>query len=1129
MSCPPPRHLEVNAVTQRPQNEYAVFEQVHANLDAPRLEADVRALWTRERVFERTLEKPAPRGPWVFYEGPPTANGRPGVHHVLSRAFKDVFPRFKTMQGHRVTRKGGWDTHGLPVEIAVEQELGFTNKQQVEDYGIAEFNRRCRDTVFAYIQDWNELTERIAFWVDLESAYVTYHNGYIESCWWVMKALWDRGLLEEDYRTTWHSPSSNTTLASHEVSLGYREDVPDPSVYPAFPARRDDLVARGLLAADETRHVAFLAWTTTPWTLAANTGLAVHPEARYALVAAPRRRADAHGEQALFVLAEGLVGTVFGETQHEVLAAADGAALVGARYEPILRGRADGDGGADQDGWRVVADDFVTLDDGTGIVHLAPAYGDLEVGRRHGLPTVWSVDLTGAVLSEVRPVDAAPDGDGPYAGVWFKDADASITRDLGDRGHMFDHGVIHHTYPFNWRDGTPLMNVVKKSWYVRTSRFRDQLLRTNDAIHWYPDHIRTGRFGKWLEGNIDWALSRERYWGAPLPIWRGDDGSLLCVGSVAELSALAGRDLSDLDLHRPAVDEVVFERDGVTYRREPYTVDVWFESGAMPYAQWHYRGEEGPAADALAAHFPADYICEAIDQTRGWFYSLHALATLLTHDGSEGLPRGPLADLAANTSAFKNVIVLGHIVDEKGEKMSKSKGNVVDPFAVLDAHGADALRWYLFASSPPEATKRFSATLVEETQRDLFATLWNTYGFFAMYANLDRPDLRSPLPDAALTLSDRWLSARREALTRDVTSALEGFDPTGAARAIRDFVVDDLSNWYVRRNRRRFWRGDGGDDARAAYQTLHQALLRVATLMAPLAPYSAELLWQNLARRVDDEAAVSVHLAAWPEVDEALLDLELLRTGAVLQRVVELGRAARAASGHKVRQPLPEVLVRLRSVEERAGVERLEDQLREELNVKRVRYLGLDDAFLDYDVKPNLPLVGRRLGKRIPALRAALAAADARAIARAVAEGRDVTIDLADGDGVTLEPEAFLLDARSPEGYAAVEDRGYLVALDTTLTPALVREGLARDVVRLVQDARKQAGLEVSDRIELWLDLGAAGAVEAVAEHAETIRAETLALTLTLGAGAADAFALDVEVGAGAGRVALRRAGTRDT
>ena len=1124
----------------------APFLEVPSDLHMPDVERDVLAFWKRERIFERTLDKPAPKGPWVFYEGPPTANGSPGVHHVISRAYKDLFPRFKTMQGHRVGRKGGWDTHGLPVEIAVEKQLGITDKRQIETYGIAEFNRLCREIVFSNIKEWNDLTERIAYWVDLEHAYVTYDDAYIESCWWVMKQLWDRSLLQEDYRTTWHSPSSNTTLASHEVSLGYRDNVPDPSVYPAFPADVADLARRGLVDADETRPVAYLAWTTTPWTLAANTGLALHPEARYVVVEGRRRRDDPSSEPALFVLAEALVPAVFGESPQRVLSTCSGADLVGARYRPILRGRLDvdvGTGVAAEAGWRVVADDFVTLDDGTGIVHLAPAYGDLEVGRRHGLPTAWSVDLTGRVMPEVRPLEAhesgegpsaggpyagGPSAGGPYAGVWFKDADAAITRDLIEHGAMFADGVIHHTYPFNWRDGTPLMNVVKKSWYVRTSRFREQLLRTNDAIHWYPDHVRTGRFGKWLEGNVDWALSRERYWGAPLPIWRGDDGGLLCVGSVAELAELAGRDLGDLDLHRPAVDDVVFDVDGVTYRREPYTVDVWFESGAMPYAQWHYTGEEGPAADALQAHFPADYICEAIDQTRGWFYSLHALATLLTHDGSDGLPRGPLADMAANTSSFKHVIVLGHIVDEKGEKMSKSKGNVVDPFTVLDAYGADALRWYLYASSPPEATKRFSTALVEETQRDLFATLWNTYGFFALYANLDRPDLRAPV-DAAYTLGDRWLAARREALTRDVTAALEGFDPTGAARAIRDFVVDDLSNWYVRRNRRRFWRGDGGDDALAAYRSLYDALVRVATLMAPLAPYMAERLWQDLVRRLDANAAVSVHLADWPEADTGLIDDTVLRDVAVVQRLVELGRSARAASGHKVRQPLPEVLVRVRSDAEREGVARLEDQLRDELNVKRVRYLDLTDAFLDYDLKPNLPLVGKRLGKRIPALRAALAAADSRAVASAVREGREVSFDL-DGERVTLEPEALLLDARSPEGFAAVEDRGYLVALDTTLTPALVREGLARDAVRLVQDARKQAGLEVSDRIELWLRANDATAALAIAEHEATLQAETLAVALERDTAAPDdAFTLSAMLGDGDVRIGLRRAASRDT
>jgi len=1103
------------------------FDAVPSDVRFPDLEREVLAFWREADVFRRSLEKPAPRGPWVFYEGPPTANGKPGVHHVISRAFKDLFPRFKTMQGHRVTRKGGWDTHGLPVEIAIEQRLGFKSKQEVEDYGIERFNALCRAYVFENIQDWNEMTERIGFWVDLDHAYVTYDPGYVESCWWVMQQLWQRGLLTEAYKTTWHSPSSNTTLASHEVALGYREDVADPSVFPAFPAERADLVALGLIDADEARDVAFLAWTTTPWTLAANTGLAVHPDARYVVVEGPVRR-GAVGATAtkLYVVAEARVADTFADLPHRVLARCLGRELVGVRYGALLRGRPDDGDAPGLVGWRVVADDFVTLDDGTGIVHLAPAYGDLEVGRRHALPTRWSVDLTGLVVAEVAPLDAPAGAPGPYTGIWFKDADEAIAADLEARGLMFDRGVVLHTYPFNWRDGKPLMNVAKQSWYIRTSALKEQLLALNDRIGWHPDHVRTGRFGKWLENNVDWALSRERYWGAPMPVWRAEDGETVVVGSVAELARLVGRDLTGLDLHRPAVDELTFDRGGKTFRRVPYTVDVWFESGAMPYAQWHYRGEDSPpgAAEALAAHFPADYICEAIDQTRGWFYSLHALATLLTDPGAGDRPAGPLHHLAGPTSAFKNVIVLGHIVDEQGEKMSKSKGNVVDPWSVLDAQGADALRWYLFASSPPEATKRFSQALVEETLRDVFMTLWNTYAFFVLYANLDRPDLAAAPPAAERPAMDRWLHARVHALVRDVTNDLEGFDPTAAARRIRDVIVDELSNWYVRRNRRRFWRGDGGADARAAYATLHEALVTIAKLMAPLAPFVSEALYRNLVARRDPAAAVSVHLCDWPTADPAAIDDDLLRDMTTLQKVVELGRAARAASGHKTRQPLPEVLVRVPSERELEGLRRLEDALRDELNVKSVRYLAPNDPFVAYDVRPNLPQVGKRLGKLIPAVRTALAAADGRAIARAAAEGRTFELEV-EGARVEFAPGELLLDARSPEGYAAVEDRGMLAALRTELTPALVREGLMRDAVRLVQDARKQAGLDVADRIELALDADDEGARAALAEHGATLAQEVLATSLASGALEGDAFRLEVELGAAPLRIALRRAG----
>jgi len=1102
-----------------------VFREVPSGVRFPDLEQRVIEFWRERDIFRKTLEKPAPEGRYVFYEGPPTANGKPGVHHVISRAFKDLFPRFKTMQGYRVGRKGGWDTHGLPVEIAIEKRLGFTNKQQVEAYGIERFNRLCREDVFSNIQDWNAMTERIGFWLDLENAYVTYTNDYIESCWWVLKQLWDRGLLAEDYKTTWHSPSSNTTLASHEVALGYKEDVEDPSIFPMFPAERSELVERGLLDASDDRPVYFLAWTTTPWTLAANSGLAVAADADYALVEAPARKRDPGGERALLWLAAERAPTVLDGTAFREVRRARGRALEGLHYRPILRGRVD-DGQDPSSGFRVVSDELVSLEDGSGIVHLAPAYGDLEQGRRHGLPTLFSVDLTGNVLPEVRPLDADDTGDGPYTGRWFKDADDTIADDLLARGLMWHRDVIRHAYPFNWRDDTPLMNVAKRSWYIRTSLLKDKLLANNDKVHWHPDHIRTGRFGKWLENNVDWALSRERFWGAPLPIWVSEDGSeQLCVGSVHELAELTGRDLEGLELHRPYVDDVTFERGGKTFRRVPYTVDVWFESGAMPYAQWHYQGDASSpeAARALADNFPADYICEAVDQTRGWFYSLHALATLLTDSGDAAAsrPAGPLAGIAPDTSAFRNVIVLGHIVDERGEKMSKSKGNVVDPWSVLDEQGADALRWYLFSVSPPEATKRFSAGLVDETLRDFFMTLWNTYSFFVLYANLDRPDLASAPVPSERPLVDRWLLSRLHELVGAVTDQLEGYDPTAASRALRDFVVDDLSNWYVRRNRRRFWKSGADSDKLAAYATLYEALVTTAKLMAPMAPFTSEELYQNLVRSLDETAPESVHLAAWPAAEPGRVDAELTRDMRALMRLVELGRAARAASGIKVRQPLPEVLVRLRSVEELSGVKRLEDQLLEELNVKKVRYLGVHDDFVDYQLKPNLPRVGPRLGRLVPELRRALDALDGRTVAAAVRDGEETVLQVGGGE-VRLAPQDLLLDARSPEGFAAVEERGYLAALNTTLTPELVREGLARDVIRLVQNARKNAGLEVSDTIALTLEADGTIA-EAVREHRDAIAAEVLAAALTLGPAEPDAFTEEHEVEDGRLRLGLRR------
>lgn len=1055
----------------------------------PALEQAVIDFWKGRHIFQKSVEKEAPQGNFVFYEGPPTANGKPGVHHVISRAYKDLFLRYKTMQGYRVERKGGWDTHGLPVELEVEKRLGFTKKSDIEAFGIARFNQFCKQSVFERIQDWNAMTERIGYWLDLENAYITYDNPYIESCWWLMKSLWERDLLFEDYRSTWHCPRNNTSLSDHEVAQGYRE-VEDPSVYPKFPAQVEELVRRGVLT-DTTRPVYLLAWTTTPWTLAANVAIAINPDAQYGLFEAPAQHGNS-GATDLYILAQALADSVFGQAQYQTLQTFAGEALLGLRYDPILQGRLP-EGQDLTQAFQVVPDEQVRIDEGTGVLHIAPAYGDLELGRQQGLPMLLSVDLLGQVYPEVKLPDA-PEGEGPYTGKFFKDADQPIIQDLLAANRVYRATTYTHAYPFNYRDNTPLINYAKKSWYIRTTAIKARLLANNHKINWHPQYIRDGRFGDWLQNNVDWALSRERYWGAPLPIWVSEDGSeQVCIGSLQELEELTGQDLSQLDLHRPHIDEITFEKNGKRFRRVPYTVDVWFESGAMPYAQWHYPFEN---SERLAQNFPADYICEAIDQTRGWFYSLHALASLLTDTGNGDRPPGALADIAPDSPAFKNVIVLGHIVDEKGEKMSKSKGNTVNPWTVLDAQGADALRWYLYSASPPESTKRFSPSLVEDTVQDFLLTLWNTYSFFVLYANLDHPDLRQPVPMEERPAIDRWLVAKLYKLIQIVTEKLDGYDPTSASRLIRDFVVNQLSNWYVRRNRRRFWKSDNTLDKLSAYCSLYEALVTVAKLMAPLAPFLSEHLYQNLVLSVSPEEPGSVHLAQWPTPDPNLINTGLLADMSTLIRIVEMGRAARAIAGIKVRQPLAEILVRLRSEEEQAGLQRLEDQLKEELNVKQVTYLDLTADFLDYIIKPNLPLLGKRLGKRLPALQQTLATMDSREILDNIRQGKATVLELA-GEPCALEPEAFFIEVKSPAGYAAIEDQGYLAAFNTHLNPQLIQEGLVRDTIRLLQELRKQAGLALSEQIHLRLQTSG-DLLEALQQYLEIIKAEVLADEVTL-------------------------------
>src|SRR5579864_1422333 len=1000
-------------------------------------EASVLEFWRERRVFERSLERTKDGPRYSFYEGPPTANGRPGVHHVLARAFKDLYPRFWTMRGHFVRRKAGWDTHGLPVEHEVEKELGILDKSRIEkEIGIIEFTRRCRESVSRYIADWNELTERMGYWVDLNDAYYTLSNGYIETVWWLFKQLWDRGLVVQDYKSVPYDPRIGATLSDHEVAQGYRE-VEDPSVFVRFRLRDDPATS-------------LLAWTTTPWTLPANMALAVHPDVEYAVVAL---------ENEQLIVAQPLLAKVFGDAQPRIVRTVKGADLAGTRYQPLFEYCK-----SEQDRYYVIPAPFVTTEDGTGVVHVAPAYGpdDLALGKAKNLPIYYSVDYTGHVVPEVAVA----------AGLFFKDADRPIMQDLKRRGLIFRAETYRHNYPFGWRTGDPLLYIAKTAWFIRTTTFKQQLLANNDKINWVPETIKYGRFGNWLENNVDWAISRERFWGTPMPLW-SDGKDFLCVGSIAELSQLADRNLSTLDLHRPAIDGVVFTREGREYRRVPEVLDAWFDSGSMPYAQFHYPFEN---AEVFKESFPADFISEAVDQTRGWFYSLHAIATMLF-----------------DSPAYKNVICLGHVVDAAGEKMSKSRGNVLNPAVIFDSLGADALRWYFFTGSPPGEAKRVSVDLVEDRSHRLMRTLWNTAKFFTMYALADDIGLPEDVPLAQRTDMDRWAVGELQRLTRDVTAALERYDALSAGRAIERFV-DDLSNWYVRLSRDRFWGGELTTDKRAAYRTLYESLTRVTLLLAPFTPFLAESLYQALVMPVDSAAPESVHLNSWPAAELRVVDEPLLQAMDVARHAVDLGRQARAAAKVKTRQPLSRAYVRLRSPADEAALRKFQQLVLDELNVKALEVVGLDAQFIEYALRPNLPRLGPRYGKQLAQLRAALAAADPRTVAAAIATGKAFEIGT-DGQTFELEPDDVLVDSKSAHGFAFAEADGMLVALDTRVDRPLYLEGLAREIVRAVQEARKQGGMDVSDRILLRVDAQAdhAGALE---QWHDYIAGETLALQL---------------------------------
>jgi len=1021
------------------------FEPLPAKVDLPALEREVLRRWQDEHIFERSLELTKNGQKWTFYEGPPTANGMPGVHHVPARTFKDLFSRYRTMRGFHVPRKGGWDCHGLPVEVAVEKELGLSGKKDIEAYGVAGFNARCRESVMRHVDAWVEMSRRMGYWSDTEHAYRTMDPDYIESVWWSLKIIFGKGLLIRDFRISPYCPRCGTPLSDHEMGQpDVYQTVTDPAITVRFPLTRiPDGAPRQLEGAD------LLVWTTTPWTLVANTAVAVHPDAIYA-VARRSRDGDA------VVIADDLFASLLGDGWH-VAVRFRGEELTGAKYQrPFSLIEIP-------DAHVVVPGSFVTTEDGTGLVHLAPAFGadDMEASRQHGLP----------VVNPVRP-DGRFEEDVPLVGgLFFKEADKRLIEDLDDRGLLFRSQPHQHSYPHCWRCGTPLLYYALPSWFIKTTAVKDDLLAQNDRTSWYPPSVRDGRYGEWLRNNVDWALSRTRYWGTPLPLWTCADEHVTCVGSLAELSEYAGRELAGLDPHRPFVDSVTISCPscGALAQRVPEVIDVWYDSGSMPFAQDGSRSKP--------TGYPAQFICEGIDQTRGWFYSLMAVGTMVF-----------------GQSSYENVLCLGTIVDESGRKMSKHLGNVLAPLPLMEQYGADALRWFFAGTGSPWATRRLSLDALGEIVRKILLTYWNTAAFFSLYASGWTPGF-SVAPGSLL---DRWVLSSLHALVRDVTASLDSFDAAGAGRRLAAFV-DDLSNWYVRRARRRFWDGDP-----AAFGTLHECLRVLTLLMAPFTPFLADYLWGSLGFGSLGLGSLglgslgsrplgfgplgfgpSVHLAEWPSFSPALISPSLDEQMALVRRIVELGRSARAGAGVKTRQPLGRALIGA------PGFASLPADLRaliaEELNVASVADLG-GESLVDYSVKPSYRSLGRRFGPSTPSIAAAILAAPAGSIAAAVLSGGTFDVGPA-----TVGADDVIITQTPRAGWAVASDGGETVALDVTVTDELRRAGLAREVIRLIQDARKTSGLDVGDRIRLRWSAADPELAAVLESHAAGIAAEVLA------------------------------------
>ncbi|NTV27029.1 MAG: isoleucine--tRNA ligase [Chlorobiaceae bacterium] len=1034
------------------------------------MEAEVQQFWAENRIFRKSLEKDAPQGIYSFYEGPPTVNGKPGVHHVFSRTIKDVVCRYKSMQGYRVPRKAGWDTHGLPVEISVEKKLGLKNKAQVEEYGEGEFNKEARELVYHHIEDnregWGKLTEQMGYWVDMDSPYITCDNNYIESVWWALKTIFDKGLIYKDYKIVPQDPKSETVLSSHELALGYKE-VQDPSVYVKFRVR----------GAEES----LLVWTTTPWTLISNVALAVGPDIDYVRV----RHAET-GE--VMILAESrlqvLTDKIGEEPAWQVTEKFKGSDLENLEYEPLFSYFTP-----NRRCWYVTAGDFVSTGDGTGIVHIAPAFGadDYELSRKYDLPMLQPVARNGCFTAEV------PD----YEGVFFKDADKPIMQRLKEDGKLYRRETITHTYPFSWRYDVPVIYYARESWYIRTTQIASRMVELNKTINWNPPEIGAGRFGNWLEENKDWALSRERFWGTPLPIWVAEDfaigddatsGKLFAVGSVAELregfididgkavnlgEALDGG-LVDLDLHKPFVDRVYFIRDGKRYGRTPELIDVWFDSGSMPFAQLHYPFEN---KEVFEKTFPADFIAEGVDQTRGWFYTLHAIGTLLF-----------------DRPAYRNLIVNGHILDKNGHKMSKSKGNVVDPFETMGKYGADAIRWYLMVTSPPWRPKLFNADEIEEEQRRFFRAFVNSYNFFVLYANVDGFTFaEEEIPVQERSELDRWILSCLNTLVENVRLRMEQYDLMGASRLISDFTVDDLSNWYIRRSRKRFWKGSMGPDKLSAYQTLYTVLMTVSKLLAPFTPFIAERMYLNLNGVAGREPAESVHLAAYPLAEGAQVDRPLEERMKKAQIITSLVRTMREKASIKVRQPLKRILLAVGDALDREAYEQVSDIIMEEVNIQKIEYIEDEGSVISKKAKPNFKTLGPRYGKDMKSLAEAIRIMSHKQISKLEKEGA-LDIDL-DGRVFSLTREDVDIVHEDIEGWLVASDDAHriMVALDTEMTEELEMLGLARELVSRIQTLRKESGLEITDRITLRVE-ATPKLLDAVRASDAYIKEETLAI-----------------------------------